>query len=251
MDIRESYDCDGNLPRHFWEIARFEFVKKLIFKTVPSPQNVIDIGCGDCFVLQSLAELFPASEFTGIDTALTEDMIKKLTSGSNHHGNMTLCRDLKHKLAGKADLILLLDVLEHIEDEKIFLRNLHDLLHQNSKIIITVPAFQKLFTDHDRFLKHHRRYNRKELLKVLEYSGLKVTYSGYIFCTLLPFRILQKLFGVKSAKQNSLRAGNKFINRISAAILQTDAAITSGLSFKKIYIPGLSCFAVAELKSDN
>ena len=251
MDIKESYDITEDVRRHFWEIARLEFIKKLIFRTVNSPKTVIDIGCGDSFVLKSLAELFPETGFAGIDSALTDEMIKTLTVQANFPSNIILDRKLDLCQENKADLILLLDVLEHIEDDKKFLCDLHDLLHQNSRIIITVPAFQSLFTDHDRYLKHYRRYNRKELQQLLENTGFKIIHSGYIFCSLLPFRILQKLSGAKSAEKDNLRAGNKFINTLIAGILKTDAAVSFWLSCKKIYIPGLSCFAVTELKSEK
>lgn len=251
MDIRESSVFCKNIQRHFWEVARLKFIKNLIKRSMPTPATVIDIGCGDCFVLYSLAELFPMTKFIGIDTALTEDLIEQLTVRSDIGKNISLYRKMEHKTEDKTDLILMLDVLEHIEDEISFLDNLHSLLHKNSKLIITVPAFQTLFTDHDRFLRHYRRYNRKKLQKVLENSGFRVTYYGYIFCTLLPFRILQKLFRVKSAQQNSLRAGNKFINIIATLILQIDASVTFWLSCKKIYVPGLSCFAVAELNCEK
>ena len=79
MDIRESRDCAEVVQRHFWEVARYEFILRLIAGNVPSPKSVMDIGCGDCFVLQSLAKQFPDSKFIGIDTALTENMIENAT----------------------------------------------------------------------------------------------------------------------------------------------------------------------------
>ena len=247
MDIKESYDITGDVRRHFWEIARLDFIRKSISRTVSAPRTVLDIGCGDCFVLKSLAESFPETGFSGIDSALTEEMIKTLTACPDFPENIVLDRELNLSRTKKADLLLLLDVLEHIKDEKSFLLNLHQLLHQNSRIIITVPAYQSLFTDHDRYLKHYRRYNRKELQHLLEIAGFKVLHSGYIFCSLLPFRLLQKLSGIKSAGKDSLRAGNRFINAVAGRILKIDAGISFWLSCRKIYIPGLSCFAVTEL----
>lgn len=244
MDIRESRDCADVIQRHFWEVARYEFILRLIAGNVPSPEFVADIGCGDCFVLQALAKQFPDSKFIGTDTALTENMIEKLTA---HSKNMTLFREFEQIPGEKKNLLLLLDVLEHVSDEKRFLHSLYKFLDRESKIIVTVPAFQALFTDHDRYLKHFRRYNRKELEQVLENAGLKVTSSGYIFCSLLPFRILQKLLGVKSAEKDNLSVKNIFLNKFAAWVLKMDAALSFRLSKLKIYLPGLSCFAVAEL----
>lgn len=249
MDIRETGDFTADIQRHFWETARLEFVKKLICISGKIPQTIIDIGCGDAFVLQSLAQYLPETAFTGIDTALTDEMICRINQRAVNCKNISLYRKMPERKEQNIDMILLLDVLEHIENEEDFLRSLHNVMHSGSKIIITVPAFQKLFTDHDRFLKHFRRYNRKSLLNVLENSGFQVSYSGYIFCSLLPFRVMQKLLRIKSSGRDNLRAGNKFLNRIAGIILKIDAAVTFYLSCRKIYIPGLSCFAVAALKS--
>ena len=251
MDIRETSDFSSNFRRHFWEIARFKFVRKLIDFSITAPKRMLDIGCGDCFVLHSLTNHFPNAEFIGVDTALTEDMIKAITLRNSGKQNIFLYQSLDMEMIKKVDLILLLDVLEHIENEEDFLRSLHNVMHPGSKIIITVPAFQKLFTDHDRFLKHFRRYNRMSLLHVLEKSGFQVNCSGYIFCSLLPFRVMQKLLRIKSSQKENLRAANIFINTIATILLNIDSAVCFALSRIKIYIPGLSCFATAELKQTS
>ena len=78
MDIRETSDFSANFRRHFWEVARLKFVKNLINFSITAPDRILDIGCGDCFVLHSLANHFSGATFIGIDTALTEDMIKQI-----------------------------------------------------------------------------------------------------------------------------------------------------------------------------
>ena len=251
MDIRETSDFSADLRRHFWEIARLKFVKKLIRSSIAAPDRILDIGCGDCFVLCSLAIHFPGAAFIGIDTALTGEMIEQITCRNSGKQNIFLYPYREKEKIKKADLILLLDVLEHIENEEDFLHSLHEVMHSGSKMIITVPAFQKLFTDHDRYLKHFRRYDRKSLLNVLERAGFQVDCSGYIFCSLLPFRVLQKLLRIKSARKENLRPANKFINAAATMLLNADSAVCFALSRIKIYIPGLSCFATAGLKPEQ
>lgn len=197
--------------------------------------------------MQSLAQAFPKAAFTGIDTALTDEMIHHINQRSTCKNISILC-NMPDKKSDKANLLLLLDVLEHVDNEECFLQQLQFLMCNNSKLIVTVPAFQYLFTDHDRFLKHFRRYNRKQLERVLAQSGFEIIYSGYIFCSLLPVRLLQKIFRARSAEKDNLHVSNKIINLIARVILDADAAISFYLSRRKIYLPGLSCFAVAELK---
>lgn len=244
MDIIESRDFSADTPHHFWETARLKFIKKLIASIIPQPKSVIDIGCGDCFVLQSLSREFSETAFVGIDPALTDEIAEQIIKRFGDYHNVAISEKLEEQHVSNADLILMLDVLEHIEDDEQFLRNLRKMMPAGSKMIITVPAFQKLFTDHDRCLKHFRRYSRKRLKNILEQAGFTIHHSGYIFSLLLPFRIFQKLFRLKSSPQNNLRTPNKFVNRIASALLYTDAIISFAMSRGKIYLPGLSSFAV-------
>lgn len=250
MDIKENNNLATNITRHFWEIARLKIIQRIITDKIDTPQSVIDIGCGDCFVLQSLSQQYPNTHFIGIDTALTDKMIDDINKSTDNK-KISIHRKLHTNQINKADLVLMLDVLEHIEDEENFLRSLHKIMHQDTKIIITVPAFQKLFTYHDQYLKHFRRYNRKQLVNMLEKSEFKVTISGYFFCSLIPFRIIEKLRHVKTSPEKNLHVANKFINNLLTIFLYVDATISYMLSNKKIYIPGLSCFAIAKLKSNN
>ena len=245
MDIIETEDFSINTEHHFWEKARLKFVKNLIYRTKLQLASVIDIGCGDCFVLQSLAREFSKTVFVGIDSALTDEITTQITERLKDCPNIVISHDLERKYVANTDLILMLDVLEHIENDEQFLRDLRKMLPDDSKIIVTVPAFQKLFTDHDKRLKHFRRYSREELRNILEQAGFTIIHSGYIFSLLLPFRILQKLFRMKSSLENNLRTPNKFINTIATALLYADAMISFAMSRKKIYLPGLSSFAVA------
>ena len=63
----------------------------------------------------------------------------------------------------KADIVLAMDVLEHIQDDYSTLKEWKNTLKPNGLLLITVPAFQHLWSSHDIFLGHHRRYNKKDI----------------------------------------------------------------------------------------
>jgi hypothetical protein len=92
-----------------------------------------------------------------------------------------------------ASLVLLMDVLEHIDDDRGFLTALRakPYIGPDTKFLITVPAYQSLFCSHDAFLGHHRRYSNQLLHRLVDSSGLRVLDIGYFFSTLLPVRMLQ------------------------------------------------------------
>lgn len=200
MDLVEvSRREENNLARHPWELARFEIVNSLLNGIIKDETgfNVLDIGCGDIFFISKLSELYPNANFYAIDIAFTDEIIQKLKDVAKGK-NIFLFKSLDEAnlhLKKHADLVLLLDVVEHIEDDKDFLRSLHSnkAITDDTHIIITVPAYQKLFCSHDHFLGHYRRYTNKTLLNTLTETGFEKKKLGYFFTSLIAPRILQVL----------------------------------------------------------
>ena len=92
----------------------------------------------------------------------------------------------------KFDLILAADVIEHIKNDILIVKKLKNYLKEISGImIITVPAYQFLFSKKDKELKHYRRYNVTTLSKLLsEFQLLKITYFNFFLFLPLSFLIL-------------------------------------------------------------
>ena len=84
------------------------------------------------------------------------------------------CLDVcTHPFSEKFDGIVLLDVLEHIEDDGGVLRQLAALLHPGGRMVIKVPAMPQLYNAMDRAIGHHRRYDRQSLTRVVRQAGLQ------------------------------------------------------------------------------
>ena len=82
------------------------------------------------------------------------------------------------------DLILMLDVLEHVECPDVMLREAASLLVADGRVLITVPAFNWLWTSHDEMNHHVRRYTARDLRRVIEKAGLAAVESSYLFQSL-------------------------------------------------------------------
>jgi hypothetical protein len=152
-----------------------------------------------------------------------------------------------------ASLVLLMDVIEHIEDDTGFLAALlaRADVGRHTKFLITVPAFQALFCSHDVFLGHYRRYSKALLAKRLEASGLTVIEIGYLFFTLLPVRLVQvikeRLLGPKPGKISSGLVtwnGGPARAAILREALVLDARVSLGLSKVGVRLAGLSSYAI-------
>jgi len=150
------------------------------------------------------------------------------------------------------DCIVMMDVLEHIEDERRFLHTVLGKLKPNGTVIITVPAMQFLFSSHDVFLKHFRRYSRARLHAVLSESGITVDRCHYFYSSLFLLRCvsvaLEKLFPVADRENEGIgrwtspEAG--IVTRSLCAILDSDFFVNSVLNRLSVRIPGLSLLAV-------
>ena len=258
MDLKELAHKElATTTRHPWEYARLRVVEDLIKNKTQNNLHqaaVLDIGCGDTFVVEALANKYPNTHFKAIDIAFSDEQLTAFAEKFKD-SNISVYRNVDDALA-QADkeiaLILLLDVIEHIEDEIGFLNkvNQHPKITNNTEYLITVPAYQWLFSTHDVFMDHYRRYTNTTLKQRLAKANIGISKSGYFFTTLLVPRVLRYLIEKTSNstpdKTTGLVAwtGGKFITGAITTLLYTDYCITSFFQFIGIKIPGLSNYAV-------
>lgn len=192
---------------------------------------MLDIGCGDSFFDRELLKAFGGIEVYGVDIFLKdEELIRE--------GRYKTVNSLESLPSGKFDLILMMDVLEHIEDDAGYLSGIKEKLADNGTVFITVPAFQRLYSAHDEELHHYRRYNHKELSHVITAAGLKETRWSYFYLSLLlPRLATMKKQGVISSWS---RGRDDFVTRAVEWVLNTDFAVLAALSKIGLHLPGLS-----------
>ena len=198
---------------HWWFRARNLIIKTIINSIFKNKKNlkILDMGCGSGANLKMLSEygnvfaMEPSEEF--IEYASKENPDCKILQGAMPDNN-----PYKNE---KFDLIVSLDVIEHIENDLKTLIELKNMLNDNGKIIITVPAFQFLFSQDDIVACHYRRYSKKTLKQLIKEAGFK-KFSIYYFNTILflPIaivRMLLKITGKTSESQDKV-ATNYFNN---------------------------------------
>ncbi len=228
MDLSERTD---NINRHPWELSRTDCLIKKLFK-LNIKGRVLDIGCGDAYFDRKLLETFPdITELYGVDIYLDKEVHEKR---GHWIRNADAIEDKKF------DFILIMDVLEHNEDDLGFLAGLKDYLKEDGVIFITVPAYQFLFSNHDVVLHHFRRYNHKQLASLVRDAQLKAVDWHYFYASLVPARLLS----LKSTKAagNWQYSENHIITAAVRFVLNIDFAVCSLLSKLHIYIFGLSLY---------
>lgn len=246
MDLSEVRG--GGQARHPWETARATAIVRILRARAISPRSVLDFGCGDGYTGEHVCEVFAASECCGVDVHLSDSQCRERTRGRFFYTN-----DAAQLGARRFDLGLLCDVLEHVQDDRKLLLELRERLVGGGKLLITVPAFQALFTQHDVALRHYRRYSLAELELAVADAGLRVSGSGYLFGSLLPARALGKLWEKlkpKSAQGEEFGIGgwngSAATTRALEMALNADNELLLRLSAHGITLPGLSAWALCE-----
>ena len=252
MDIQEYKKANVNaLKRHPWEMARWSILHFLIQQFLQPEKLIIDIGSGDGYIAENLSRTYPYCNVIAVDINYDQDFINKKKNASNIIYVPTLTEVAKLNPL-PADLVILMDVLEHVEYPDILLKDAGGTLHiqKSSVFIITVPAYQGLFSRHDEILGHYKRYNRTEISKLLERGGFTVVQSGYFFTSLALFRYFEKLsqFVFNSnplAKKGVYNwKGGTTITFFLKNLFLLEFKISWYLSKIGIYIPGLSCYCL-------
>ena len=133
------------------------------------------------------------------------------------------------------DLVTALDVIEHIQDDYEAISTIHNLLKPRGFILLTVPAFQYLYSIYDAAVGHYRRYDKDSLHHLLDRSGFTILKSAYFFPSLVPVAIFRKYWlnfkrmcGGKSFKMHIPNDNLKILSFFS----QLDLKIMKKIDFK-------------------
>jgi 2-polyprenyl-3-methyl-5-hydroxy-6-metoxy-1,4-benzoquinol methylase len=175
---------------HFWIRRRFEVLQDLCGGMISGAGEIAEIGCGHG-LLQRQIEDAHRREVTGFD--LNEYALKQNVSRRSR----VCCYDIfgtEPALKEKFDLILLFDVLEHIEDEDGFLKALLFHLAPQGRLILNVPAGQWAYSEYDVAAGHVRRYIIRTLRKTALRNGLSIQAWTYWGLPLVPTLAVRKLW---------------------------------------------------------
>ncbi len=236
--------------RHPWELARARALSEIIGRRRGRVDSVLDYGCGDGFTGEALQAKLGAQALVGVDVHLPPAACGKQTTP---RGTIERVREDAELGERRFELVLLCDVIEHVaEDSALLARVVRRWLAPDGLVLVTVPAFQALFSSHDRALRHHRRYDARSLETVLRAAGLERIDDGYLFGSLLPVRAASKLAewlrGPKPASDHGVGGWDRgaLASRTLRTALELDnAALLTARQFG-LRLPGLTAWALCK-----
>ena len=263
MDIKELKIAASGSKRHPWELAKLKVIEYFLAQYEPelesSQTTLLDIGCGDLFILDQLDKQYNDMNLFGIDIAFEKGMIdafKKRAPYSRVNVSSSL-NEVEQFIPRCIDVVLLLDILEHIEHDVDYLKELvgHRFISDETYFIVTAPAFQCLYCSHDDYLGHYRRYTNYTLTRSLEMAGLHAVDAGYLYFSLLFPRAVSKWYEMIRKKQGENPHGvshwhhGNFLTAIVKNILYYDFRTLYTLNkYFRLNIPGLSNFVICRKK---
>ncbi|HET6177606.1 MAG TPA: class I SAM-dependent methyltransferase [Candidatus Sulfotelmatobacter sp.] len=176
MDPKYGERYRDLFDRHWWWRARTEFIVGILRRLQPPGgwPTILDIGCGDGLFFHRLREF---GEVEGVEP------FAELVRPDNPDRNRiyTCTFDERFRPSKLYSLILMLDVLEHLENPAGALRHALDLLAPDGRFVVTVPAFEFLWTNHDVLNHHFIRYTRSSFRDLAQQAGFQIFQERYMY----------------------------------------------------------------------
>ena len=239
--ISEMYRLEET---YWWHVAKRRMVFSSLTPYLKSRKGVlqfVDVGCGTGMMLTELSSYGNA---TGIDGSAQALIFCKKRGLDD-----VVMADLAHTWplrTGMADVVTMLDVLEHLDSDAFALREVHRVLKPGGLFVLTVPAYPALWTYWDEALGHKRRYRRTRLVEKLHRTGFVVVRRSYFYTYLLPlaifFRLAKTLLGHRARTHSDFVGLPPLMNRILLILSTVETEIV-----KRASLPaGLSIICVCK-----
>jgi hypothetical protein len=237
MDLKEERAIGGDPQSHWYYISKGRAIRSLIGEDHHA--RVLDVGAGSGVFSRMLTAEGIAERATCVDPNYTDAQMRTASNARVSYVRSVAETD--------ATLILMIDVIEHVDDDIALVADYAALAPAGARFVISVPAFNFLWSSHDEFLDHRRRYTIEALEKTVRAAGLQPLSLRYFFGALFPavaaIRLADRaLKGDKEATASALKAAPGWLNRSLVAIHDIERAAL--FPFNKL--AGVTAFCLAE-----
>ena len=231
MDLKEEDILGADIGRHWYYRSKAAALRRAVAGL--APKRLLDVGAGSGFFSRHLLSETPAESALCVDIGYPADRDDSVAGKSvlyRRDAGLTDC-----------DLVLMMDVLEHVDDDRWLVRHYADKVPAGAHFLVTVPAFAFLWSGHDVFLEHKRRYRLPEIESTMRDAGLEIVRGSYYFGFVFPLAAAVRLADRNTTEpRSSLKKQGALTNGILTAICAAELPL-----FPVNRLAGLSCFVLA------
>ncbi|MDH1257500.1 MULTISPECIES: class I SAM-dependent methyltransferase [Pseudomonas] len=234
MDLKETDILGDSIDEHWYYCCKAAATRRLL-GDMPI-RRILDVGAGSGFFSHHLLTHTDAHEAWCVDISYPADSSATSAGKPVHYRRGIDSID--------ADLVLLMDVLEHVDDDLGLLKSYVDKVPSGSRFLMTVPAFQFLWSGHDDFLEHKRRYTLAQFETLAGDAGLTVQRGAYYFGAVFPIAAALRLMpqGSPTAQpQSQLKLHHPWVNSVLKTLCRLELPLMG-----RNRLAGLSVFVLAQ-----
>jgi SAM-dependent methyltransferase len=238
----EEFRLLDQLEEDHWWFAGKRLLLAALLGELPVGERFLDLGCGTGGVLREWSK---AARCVGVDRSrLALRICAERGFAALARADLTSIpfRD------GLFDTIVVLDVIEHLENDLAFLRATSALCAEGGRLLISVPAFQALWSQHDETFGHFRRYSARQLERVVRDAGLvpeRITYTNSaVFPVAAAWRLASRHLGLgRLAPRHDFWPIPRWLNSLLLGIYRIEAR-----ALRRLDLPfGVSVACVARM----
>ena len=231
MNLEEYEVMYRQEQAYWWFVSRSELLHFVMRELIPLPAGarILDLGCGTGANLSVLSHYGLAIGADFHHTALEfcqKRALPRLLQGDGQRMPIA---------SGSLDLVTSMDSLEHIPDDNATLAECYRMLKPGGRLLVTVPAFGFLWSEHDEALQHLRRYSAPELTSKMKLAGFQVGKVSHVlfflFLPVLAIRILQNFTKSGTHPRTSITVLPAFVDALLLWVNRFETALLRWLNF--------------------
>jgi len=237
MDLKEEQAIGGDPASHWYYISKGKAIRSLVGEGPFA--SVLDVGAGSGVFSRMLTDCGVAESSVCVDPNYSDEFLAREEAGPIDYVRSVTETD--------ASLILMIDVIEHVDNDTALIADYARMAAPGAKFLISVPAFNFLWSSHDDFLEHRRRYTLETLEKAVRAAGLEPLTLRYFFGMLFPavaaMRIADRALNAgKEARESALKPASDWLTRAMVAVHDIERATL----FPVNRLAGVTAFCLAE-----